>query len=110
MKTKLNGKKSIIETLFSSEVKVELPLLFHGNPGITDTIDGIALRIGKNGHEVKPDMDDFVNLGIVKKRTLGKDREIFQLDRVGDKTMQKALDKYFKSLNTTKMRRAKDLE
>ena len=93
----MNEKEPILEKLFASEVKVELLVLFHGNPGIVDTMDGVARRIGRRGSDIEADLEDYVTLGILRKRTLGN-QKIFSLDRSGDKQMQNSLDYYFKSL------------
>jgi hypothetical protein len=93
----MSTNASILEKLFSSEVKVQLLVLFHENPGIVDTIEGVARRIGRKGHQIRPDLEDFVNLGILKKGKIGNE-EIFRLDRSGDKEMRNSLDAYFESL------------
>jgi hypothetical protein len=97
MKLKLPGE-GYLEKLLSSEVKVELLVLFHGNPGVIDTVDGIAMRIGRNGRDIEPDLEEFVELGILEKRTLGKKMNVFYLDRSGDNEMQNSLDLHFKGL------------
>jgi hypothetical protein len=100
MKPKLKKDESISEKLFSSEVKVELLVLFRGNPGLTDSVEGVARRVGRTSHEVVSALDDFVDLGILKKRTLGSGTQLFSLDRAGDKKALNSLAQYIKASNT----------
>jgi hypothetical protein len=91
-------EQPLFATLFASETKVALLVLFHGNPGLTDTSEGVARRIGRSGREVKPDLEDFTRLGILSRRKLGKETEVYSLDHSGDRRMQESLDTYFKGL------------
>jgi hypothetical protein len=94
----LSGEKPVFEKLFSSETKVDLLVLFHRNPGIADTAEGVARRIGRNGPEIAQDLEDFVSMGILRKRDSTNGPSILQLDRSKDKEMQNVLDHYFESL------------
>ena len=94
----MSGVDPAFEKLFSSETKVDLVVLFHRNPGIADTVEGVARRIGRNGPEIEHDLDDFVSMGILRKRDSTNGKAILQLDRSKDKEMQNVLDHYFESL------------
>jgi len=88
----------IFAELFSSEVKVDLLVLFHQNPGIADSAEGVARRIGRSGKDIESDLSDFVKLGILRVRSTKNGTGIIQLDRSKDEEMQKALDGYFEKL------------
>jgi predicted transcriptional regulator len=89
----------LLQRLISSEIKTELLTLFHRNPGLVDTITGIALRIGRSDAEVGGDVKDFVELGLLTKRTLGKTKmEVIQLNPSRDREIQASLEKYFSGL------------
>jgi hypothetical protein len=92
------GEEPIFTELFSSEIKVDLLVLFHKNPGIADSAEGVARRIGRSGPDIEGDLEDFVNLGILRKRSTKNGTAIIQLDRSRDEEMQKALDGFFKKL------------
>lgn len=89
----------LLQRLLSSEVKTELLTLFHSNPGLVDTMTGVALRIGRTGGEVAADVGDFVDLGLLTKRTLAKGKlEVVQLNRSRDREIQASLERHFKEL------------
>jgi hypothetical protein len=66
------GGKDLIEVLLSSESKGELLMLFHKNPGIVDTVEGVARRIGKGKDEIEGDIKDFSEIGLLKVMNVGK--------------------------------------
>jgi hypothetical protein len=66
------GGKDLIEVLLSSESKGELLMLFHKNPGIVDTVEGVARRIGKGKDEIEGDIKDFSEIGLLKVMNIGK--------------------------------------
>ncbi|HVB95595.1 MAG TPA: hypothetical protein VND41_03220 [Nitrososphaerales archaeon] len=89
----------LLQRLLSSDIKTELLALFHENPGLVDTTSGVALRIGMTGTEVEGDVRDFVELGLLTKRTLGEGKtEVVQLNRSRDREIQASLAKYFRGL------------
>ena len=57
--------KKLFERLLDSEVKAELLALFHANPGLSDSIEGIARRLGRSAEEVRGGVRDFVELGLL---------------------------------------------
>jgi hypothetical protein len=67
-----SGGKELMERLLGTESKGELLMLFHRNPGIVDTLDGVARRLGKHGLQIEADIDDFLDLGILVKTEAGK--------------------------------------
>jgi hypothetical protein len=65
------GGKELMERLLGTESKGELLMLFHRNPGIVDTVDGVARRLGKHGSQIEAEVDDFLDLGILVKIKAG---------------------------------------
>lgn len=57
--------KKLFERLLDSEVKAELLALFHTNPGLSDSIEGIAKRLGRSAEEIKSDLRDLVEMGLL---------------------------------------------
>jgi len=91
--------ESLLQRLLSTEVKTDLLTLFHRNPGLVDTATGVAIRIGRTGSDVAGDIGDFVDLGLLTKRTLGKAKiEVVQLNRTRDREIQASLERHFKGL------------
>ena len=71
----------------SSEIKGDLLVLFHKNPGLIDSLDGIARRIGRTSNLVDGDLNDLVSIGLITEKNLGK-FHIYQLNRQRDKEIQ----------------------
>lgn len=77
----------IFERLLDTDVKADLLTLFHNNAKLSDTPDGLAKRIGRSPGEVQHELEDLVELGILKKAEV----YAFGLDR--DKEIQDAISK-----------------
>ncbi len=91
----------LIQRLLSSEVKTDLLTLFHRNPGLVDTMTGVAVRIGRSGAEVAPDVRDFVELGLLTRRNVGRSKtEVIQLNRSRDREIQASLERHFSGLKS----------
>ena len=83
--------------MLSSEIKGDLLVLFHKNPGLIDSLDGVARRIGRVGTAIQSDVQDMVNVRILGTRQIGG-RDIIFLDRSGDKAAQETIMQYLKNL------------
>ncbi len=87
--------------LFSTEVKGDLLVLFHKNPGLIDTYEGVARRIGRIAKSIEADVKDLTSLGILKTRRVGS-REVIYFDRSKDRETQETIVDHLKTLNTGK--------
>jgi len=85
----------IVKKLFSSENKVDLLALFHKNPGLIDTMAGVARRIGRTAETIETDVRDFVDLGLLRTTQIGK-LEAIRLSRAKDTEIQEILVRYMK--------------
>ncbi len=83
--------------LLSSEAKGDLLVLFHRNPGLIDTIDGVARRVGRTGDSVAQDVSDLVDVGVLRKSMIGNS-EVLLLDRQRDREIQEAVASYLEGL------------
>ncbi len=88
--------ENLIKRLLSSETKGDLLTLFHRNPGLIDTMEGIALRIGKRGDAIEAEVRDLADLGMLRISKLG-DYEVVSLDVKRDMEIQHAITKYLES-------------
>ena len=95
----MSKASELMNRLLSSEVKGDLLILFHKNPGLIDTIDDVARRIGRTTSIVESDVKDLVDLGLLKTRRIGKSEVIF-LDRVRDREIQVIVANHIRSLKT----------
>jgi len=95
---KVSGSE-ILSTLLGSEVRGDLLVLFHKNPGLIDTVDGVARRIGRTTIAVISDVRELLVLGILKQKRIGAS-EVVYLDRAKD---QELLDSVANHLKTVKI-------
>lgn len=76
--------ENVLSKLLASEVRGELLSLFHRNPGLIDTIEGIARRIGRTPGLIEADLRALVELGVLTRKKMGSS-EVIRLDRLKDK-------------------------
>lgn len=88
---------AVLSKLLSSETKGELLILFRKNPGVIDTIEGVARRIGKRANAIEADVKEFLELGLLKTRRIGSADVIF-LNTEVDREIQEVVAKYLNSL------------
>ena len=88
--------KEITGILLSSDVKGDLLSLFHRNPGLIDTLDGVALRVGRRGEAIEDDVLELVELGFLRSRRIG-DQKVLTLDRARDRELQEALAEHVRT-------------
>ena len=85
--------------LFSTEVKGDLLVLFHKNPGLIDSYDGVARRIGRVAKAIEADVRDLLTLGVLRSRQVGGNQVLY-LDRSRDKATQETIVNHLKELGT----------
>jgi hypothetical protein len=88
----------ILSTLLASEVRGDLLVLFHKNPGLIDTVDGIARRIGRTTITVIADVRELLQLGILKQKRIGTS-EVVYLDRAKDRQILESVAKHLKTVS-----------
>jgi predicted transcriptional regulator len=81
--------------LLSSDTKADLLMLFHNNPGLTDTIEGVARRIGRTASEIEADVKDLVDLGLLVKEKFGK-LDVVSFDTNKDTQIQEIISNQLK--------------
>ena len=57
----------LFERLLDTDVKADLLTLFHNNANLQETSEGLAGKIGRNATEVERELEDLVQLGILKR-------------------------------------------
>src|SRR5207237_8550288 len=93
----MSAPNQLFQSMLSSEIKGDLLVLFHKNPGLIDSLDGVARRIGRIGTAIQADVQDMVNVRILGTKQIGG-REIIFLDRSGDKADQDTIINYRKNI------------
>jgi hypothetical protein len=95
----MTTENRLFDMLISTEVKGDLLVLFHKNPGLIDTYDGVARRIGRIAKSIEADVRDLVTLGILKVRQIGS-REVLLFDWSKDRETQETIVNQLKTLKT----------
>ena len=87
---KETGLHELSEKLIGSEIKAELLRLFHMNPGILDTVEGIARRVGRLPKDVEAEISPLVEVGVLRRERFGK-LDIVSLNTGKDKEIRDRL-------------------
>ena len=77
----------LFERLLDTDTKADLLTLFHNNAGLAETPAQLAKRLGRNPAEVQHELDELVELGILKKE------QIYSFGTDRDKEIQDAISK-----------------
>jgi hypothetical protein len=60
--------KKLFEVWLSSDMKCEVLVFFHNNPGVVETMEGLAKRMGVSVEALEKDIADHVALGLLKEK------------------------------------------
>lgn len=63
--TKGNLKK-LLELWVDSTLKVQVVVFFHNNPGIIETVEGLARRLGTNAENLRKEIAGHVAIGVLR--------------------------------------------
>ncbi len=86
-----------MSTLLGSEIRGDLLVLFHRNPGLMDTVDGIARRIGRTTVGVISEVRELLQLGLLKQKRIGTSEVVF-LDRAKDREILESVANHLKTV------------
>jgi hypothetical protein len=86
-----------LSTLLGSEIRGDLLVLFHRNPGLIDTVDGVARRIGRTTVAVISEVRELLQLGVLKQRRIGTSEVVF-LDRAKDREVLESVANHLKTI------------
>jgi len=91
----MEGETELIDRLLSSDVKADLLALFHNSPRLTDTIDGLARRIGRAASEIEADVKELIDIGALSKKRTSRS-EVIYFDRKNDMKIQQIVSNRLK--------------
>ena len=91
----------ILRRLLSSEIKGDLLVLFHKNPGLIDTMDGVARRIGRAATAIEAEIRDLVDLGVLRTKRIGTSK-VYLLDRARDADLQEISANYVRNVRISR--------
>jgi hypothetical protein len=92
-----------LSTLLGSEVRGDLLVLFHRNPGLIDTVDGVARRIGRMTVAVISEVRELLELGVLRQKRIGNSEVVF-LDRAKDRELLESVANHLKTLRIGEQR------
>jgi hypothetical protein len=92
-----------LSTLLGSEVRGDLLVLFHRNPGLIDTVDGVARRIGRTTVAVISEVRELLQLGVLRQQRIGNSEVVF-LDRAKDRELLESVANHLKTLRIGEQR------
>jgi predicted transcriptional regulator len=87
----------VLSTLLASEVRGDLLVLFHRNPGLIDTVDGVARRVGRTTIAVISDVRELLQLGVLRQKRIGNSEVVF-LDRAKDRELLESVANHLKTV------------
>jgi DNA-binding transcriptional ArsR family regulator len=90
--------RDLIDRLLSSEVKADLLTLFHKNPGLIDTREAVARRVGLTPETIDSELKDLLELGVLTTQRVGN-HEVFRLNKERDLQVQKTVEDQLKNLD-----------
>lgn len=88
---------ALLRSLLSTGVKADLLVLFHRNPGLIDTIEGIATRMGRKGDAIRKDVLELETDSFLLKKRVGK-ADVYYLNKEADKKAQEEMANYIFSV------------
>ena len=88
---------NILSRLLSSDAKADLLVLFHKNPGLIDTMEAIARRIGRMSSAVEAEIRDLVAMGLLKVKVIGGNM-VYSLDKSRDKRILEEAADHIRSI------------
>jgi hypothetical protein len=71
--------------------------LFHRNPGLIDTVDGVARRVGRTTIAVISDVRELLQLGVLRQKRIGNSEVVF-LDRAKDRELLESVANHLKTV------------
>jgi predicted transcriptional regulator len=87
----------VLSTLLASEVRGDLLVLFHRNPGLIDTVDGVARRVGRTTIAVISDVRELLQLGVLRQKRIGSSEVVF-LDRAKNRELLESVANHLKTV------------
>ncbi len=71
--------------------------MFHRNPGLIDTVDGVARRVGRTTIAVISDVRELLQLGMLRQKRIGSS-EVVYLDRAKDRELLESVGNHLKTV------------
>ena len=79
--------KTVFDLWMDSPLKVQIVSFYHQNPGIIETVEGLARRMGSDPEVMRRIVADHVKIGFLRQRSLGS-AKVLLFDRQGEQKLQ----------------------
>ena len=86
----MTERVEVAQKLLGSDAKLEILALFHQNPGLVDRIDGVGRRLGRDVEEIKAEVKDLIDIGVLHTEILDSSQIIYYDER-NDAKIQKEI-------------------
>lgn len=87
----------IMELWVASDLKVQVLVFYHDNPGVMETVEGLAIRLGTNVDALRKDIAGHVSLGLIQEKKAGP-LSILVFDRKREGEVQAAIEAHIRGL------------
>ncbi len=64
--------RKVFEVWMDSEMKAMITVFFHRNPGVVETMEGLARRLGTTPEALKEHVQSHLELGLLRERKIGE--------------------------------------
>lgn len=91
----------IMELWVASDLKVQTLVFFHDNPGVIETMEGLAKRLGTTVDQLRKELAGHIELGLIKQEKAGK-FTILVFDRKREDDVQSAIAAHLQRLAAAK--------
>lgn len=99
--TKEPDLSKIMDLWVASDLKIQSLMFFHENPGVIETLEGLAKRLGTNVDGLRKEIADHIALGIIREqKSGGYTLLVFDRRREGD--VQEAITQRIRKLASKK--------
>jgi hypothetical protein len=79
--------KALFDLWMDSPLKVQVVAFYHRNPGMIETVEGLAQRMGSDEGAMRKAVADHVRIGFLRQRKLGS-TQVLMFDRQGEARLQ----------------------
>ena len=79
--------RKLFDVWVNSDLKAQVIVFYHDNPGVIDTVEGLAKRLGTNVERLREDVAQHVALGLLHERRVGQ-QVVLVYDRAKDHDIQ----------------------
>ncbi|MEA3189662.1 MAG: hypothetical protein QOD77_244 [Thermoplasmata archaeon] len=87
--TEPSNLRKLFEVWVDSELKAQIIVFYQNNPGVIDTIEGLASRLGTNVEQLRTNIADHLQLGFLHERKVGS-----QVVLVYDRKKQQGIQEF----------------